>query len=62
MDMILQDKQESEDAKQFFKWMLNKDESEPRKVVTDKLGSSGEEHRDLSLFQIACVLKNTAMV
>ena len=47
VDVYLQKKREGATAKRFFKRLLCSHGNEPRKIVTDKLGSYGVAHRDL---------------
>ena len=47
VDVFLQDRCDAKAAKRFFKRMLKKHNSEPRKIVTDKLRSYGVAHREL---------------
>lgn len=47
VDVFLQKRRDSKAAKRFFKRMLKKHKSEPRKIVTDKLRSYGVAHREL---------------
>jgi putative transposase len=45
--VLLQARRDGRAAKRFFKRLLKKHRSEPRKIVTDKLGSYGVAHREL---------------
>ena len=45
--MFLQERRDRAAAKRFFKRLLNNHHGEPRKIVTDKLGSYGVAHREL---------------
>ena len=45
VDVFLQKRRDGKAAKRFFKRMLRKHKSEPRKIVTDKLRSYGVAHR-----------------
>ncbi|MCH5375580.1 MAG: IS6 family transposase [Planctomycetes bacterium] len=47
VDVFLQTRRDGNAAKRFFKRLLKMRRSEPRKVVTDKLGSYGVAHREL---------------
>ena len=47
VDVYLQAKRNGAAAKRFFKRLLRKHGSEPRKIVTDKLRSYGVAHREL---------------
>jgi putative transposase len=47
VDVFLQAKRDGPAAKRFFKRLLRSHGSEPRKIVTDKLGSYGVAHREL---------------
>ena len=47
IDVFLQKRRDSAAAKRFFKRLLKKHQSEPRKIVTDKLRSYGVAHREL---------------
>jgi putative transposase len=47
VDVHLQSRRDGNVAKRFFRRLLNKQRSEPRKIVTDKLRSCGVAHRDL---------------
>ena len=47
VDVFLQSKRDGLTAKRFFKRLLKEHKSEPRKIVTDKLGSYGVAHREL---------------
>ena len=47
VDVYLQAKRDGAAAKRFFKRLLRSHGSEPRKIVTDKLGSYGVAHREL---------------
>jgi putative transposase len=46
-DVFLQVKRDGKAAKRFFKRLLKKHQGEPRKIVTDKLRSYNEAHREL---------------
>ena len=46
-DVFLQARRDGNAAKRFFKRLLKKHRGEPRKIVTDKLGSYGVAHREL---------------
>lgn len=47
VDVFLQKRRYGKAAKRFFKRLLRKYKSEPRKIVTDKLRSYGVAHREL---------------
>ena len=47
IDVFLQSRRNAEAAKRFFKRLLTVHGGEPRKMVTDKLGSYGVAHREL---------------
>ncbi len=47
VDVFLQNRRDGKAAKRFFKHLLNRHQSEPRKIVTDKLRSYGVAHREL---------------
>ena len=47
VDVFLQKRRDGNAAKRFFKRLLEKHKSEPRKIVTDKLRSYGVAHREL---------------
>ena len=47
VDVYLQAKRDGAAAKRFFKRLLRSYGGEPRKIVTDKLGSYGVAHREL---------------
>ena len=47
VDVFLQTRRDGKAAKRFFKRLLKKHRSEPRKIVTDKLASYGIAHREL---------------
>ena len=47
VDVFLQARRDGRAARRFFKRLLKKHRSEPRKIVTDKLGSYGVAHREL---------------
>ena len=47
VDVLLQVRRDGNAAKRFFKRLLKKHRSEPRKIVTDGLGSYGVAHREL---------------
>jgi putative transposase len=47
VDVYLQAKRDGPAAKRFFKRLLRSHGGEPRKIVTDKLGSYGVAHREL---------------
>jgi len=47
VDVFLQNRRDGKAAKRFFKRLLNRHQSEPRKIVTDKLRSYGVAHREL---------------
>jgi putative transposase len=47
VDVFLQAKRDGAAAKRFFKRLLKSHGGEPRKIVTDKLGSYGVAHREL---------------
>ena len=47
LDVFLQKRRDGAAAKRFFKRLLIKHRSEPRKIVTDKLRSYGVAHREL---------------
>ena len=47
VDVFLQKRRDGAAAKRFFKRLLKQHQSEPRKIVTDKLRSYGVAHRDL---------------
>lgn len=46
MDVYLQAKRDGVGAKRFFRRLLRSHGGEPRKIVTDKLGSYGVAHRE----------------
>ena len=48
VDVFLQKRRDSNAAKRFFKRLLKSHQGEPRKLVTDKLGSYRVAHRELS--------------
>ena len=47
VDVFLQDRRDAKAAKRFFGRLLKKHKSEPREIVTDKLGGYGVAHREL---------------
>ena len=47
VDVFLQKRRDGKAAKRFFKRLLRNHQGEPRKIVTDKLGSYGVAHREL---------------
>lgn len=47
VDVFLQKRRDAKAAKPFFRRLLKKHRSEPRKIVTDKLGSYHVAHREL---------------
>ena len=47
VEVFLQARRDGRAARRFFKRLLKKHRSEPRKIVTDKLGSYGVAHREL---------------
>ena len=47
VDVYLQSRREGAAAKRFFRRLLRSHGGEPRKIVTDKLGSYGVAHREL---------------
>ncbi len=47
VDVFLQKRRDGRAAKRFFKRLLRNHQGEPRKIVTDKLGSYGVAHREL---------------
>ena len=47
VDVFLQVRRDGNAAKRFFKRLLRTHRHEPRKIVTDKLGSYGVAHREL---------------
>lgn len=47
VDVFLQARRDGAAAKRFFRRLLNRHRGEPRKIVTDKLGSYGVAHREL---------------
>ena len=47
VDVLLQARRDGRAAMRFFKRLLNRHRSEPRKIVTDKLASYGVAHREL---------------
>ena len=47
VDVFLQARRDGAAAKRFFKRLLRSHGSEPRKIITDKLGSYGVAHREL---------------
>ena len=47
VDVFLQKRRDSQAAKRFFKRLITSNRGNPRKVVTDKLGSYRVAHRDL---------------
>ncbi len=47
VDVYLQSRRDGKAAKRFFRRLLKTHRSEPRKIVTDKLGSYGVAHREL---------------
>jgi putative transposase len=47
VDVFLQNQRDGKAAKRFFKRLLNRHQSELRKIVTDKLRSDGVAHREL---------------
>ena len=48
VDVYLQAKRDGAAAKRFFKRLIKRHQSEPRKIVTDKLRSYGLAHRELT--------------
>ena len=47
VDVFLQARRDGRAARRFFKRLLSTHRNEPRKIVTDKLGSYGVAHREL---------------
>ena len=47
IDVFLQKRRDGKAAKRFFRRLLSRHRGEPRKIVTDKLRSYGESHREL---------------
>ena len=47
VDVFLQSRRDGDAAKRFFKRLIRNHSNEPRKIVTDKLGSYGVAHREL---------------
>ena len=47
VDVFLQPRRDGATAKRFFKRLLNSNNGEPRKIVTDKLRSYGVAHREI---------------
>ncbi len=47
VDVFLQEKRDSRAAKRFFNRLIKSNQGNPRKIVTDKLGSYRVAHRDL---------------
>jgi putative transposase len=47
VDVFLQTRRDSRSARRFFMRLLKKHRSEPRKIVTDRLGSYAVAHREL---------------
>jgi len=47
VDVFLQKRRDGKDAKRFFKRLLKRLGGEPRKIITDKLGSYRVAHREL---------------
>ena len=47
VDVFLQARRDGKAAKRFFKRLLRTHRNEPKKIVTDKLGSYGVAHREL---------------
>ena len=47
VDVFLQPRRDAKAAKRFFKRLMKRHQGEPRKIVTDKLGSYGVAHREL---------------
>ena len=47
IDVYLQARRDGAAAKRFFRRLMRRHGSEPRKIVTDKLGSYGVAHREL---------------
>ena len=47
VDVFLQKRRNGKAAKRFFRRLLRNHQGEPRKIVTDKLGSYGVAHREL---------------
>lgn len=47
VDVFLQAKRDGATAKRFFRRLLRSNDSEPRKIVTDKLRSYGVTHREM---------------
>ena len=47
IDVFVQHRRDGKAAKRFFKRVLKTSRNEPRKIVTDKLGSYGVAHREL---------------
>jgi putative transposase len=47
VDVYLQSRRDGRSAKRFFRRLLKKHGSEPRKIVTDKLRSYGAAHREI---------------
>ena len=47
VDVFLQKRRDGKAAKRFFRRLLRNHQGEPRKIVTDKLGSYGVAHREL---------------
>ena len=47
VDVFLQERRDSQAAKRFFKRLISSNQGNPRKIVTDKLGSYRVAHREL---------------
>ena len=47
VDVFLQERRVSQAAKRFFKRLITSNQGNPRKIVTDKLGSYRVAHREL---------------
>ena len=47
VDVFLQTQRDGKTARRFFKRLLRSHQTEPRKIVTDKLRSYGVAHREL---------------
>jgi len=47
IDVFLQERRDCKAAKRYFKRLITSNQGEPRKIVTDKLGSYRVEHREL---------------
>jgi len=47
IDVFLQERRDSQAAKRFFKRLIRSNRGNPRKIVTDKLGSYRVAHREL---------------